>query len=345
MSARLFTPQLLEWFAVHGRHDLPWQIKDDPYKVWVSEIMLQQTQVKTVLNYYTRFITRFPTVQSLATATWDEVAPYWAGLGYYARARNLHKAAQQVVELGEFPQDLAGWMALSGIGRSTAGALMSLGLGKFGVIMDGNVKRVLSRYFAIEGDLSKPIHEKPLWALAESLVPQQEHAAYTQAIMDLGATICTPKKPLCLYCPMQQQCQAYQHDRVLDFPTKKIKKAVPTRTAYVLMLCYKNSTLWVKRPNEGLWGGLSSLPIIEDQTNFIDFCEKWKLQPKTETHVQHQFTHFTWQLHCQQFSLNQTQYEALATVLNAESIAAEDIQYLALPTAMQKILKQLPLPN
>lgn len=219
-----FALKLLQWFDVHGRHDLPWQIKDDPYKVWVSEIMLQQTQVKTVLQYYDRFISRFPTVHALAQADWDEVAPFWAGLGYYARARNLHKAAKQVVELGQFPDDLEGWVALSGIGRSTAGALMSLGLGKFGVILDGNVKRVLSRYLALDGDLSKPANEKQLWQLATELVPSDRHADYTQAIMDLGATICTPKKPLCIYCPMHQDCQAYKMNNVLAYPEKKAKK-------------------------------------------------------------------------------------------------------------------------
>ena len=184
-----FATRLLEWFDQHGRHDLPWQVRNDPYRVWVSEVMLQQTQVKTVLQYYDRFIRRFPTVQDLAAATWDEVAPYWAGLGYYARARNLHKAAQTVVQAGEFPQTLDGWITLSGIGRSTAGALMSLGLRQYGVIMDGNVKRVLTRYFAIEGDSAKPLVINQLWQLATELTPIQRNADYTQAIMDLGATL------------------------------------------------------------------------------------------------------------------------------------------------------------
>ena len=171
MSDFSFADALLNWFDHHGRHDLPWQIADDPYKVWVSEIMLQQTQVKTVLQYFERFITRFPTVDDLGTASWEDVAPYWAGLGYYARARNLHKAAIQVHQNGHFPQNLEQWMALPGIGRSTAGALMSLGLRQYGVILDGNVKRVLSRFFAIEDDLSKPIHERALWQIAEQLCP------------------------------------------------------------------------------------------------------------------------------------------------------------------------------
>lgn len=255
-----FSTPLLAWFEQHGRHDLPWQVQDHPYQVWVSEIMLQQTQVKTVLHYYPRFIARFPTVQTLAAADWDEVAPYWAGLGYYARARNLHKAARQVVELGDFPQDLDGWMALSGIGRSTAGAVMSLGLGKFGVILDGNVKRVLARYFAMTGDLSKPANEKPLWQLASSLVPEQRHAEYTQAIMDLGATVCTPKNPLCLYCPMKNECQAFLQGNVLAYPEKKIKKAVPIKQAHVLILEYQQQWLWLQRPSQGLGAACIAYP-------------------------------------------------------------------------------------
>ena len=340
-DSQVFALRLLEWFDVHGRHDLPWQIKDDPYKVWVSEIMLQQTQVKTVLNYYDRFITRFPTVQSLAAATWDEVAPYWAGLGYYARARNLHKAAQQVVELGDFPQDLAGWMQLSGVGRSTGGALMSLGLGKFGVILDGNVKRVLSRYFAIEGDLSKPVHERPLWQLAESLVPQDRHASYTQAIMDLGATICTPKKPLCLYCPMQQDCQAYAQDRVLDFPEKKAKKAVPTRQAHVLMITCQDQSLWIKRPTEGLWGGLYCLPMCGGEESYQTWLETWQLNAIQQAQVQHQFTHFTWQLSCHHYDVDSAIFKQLQQHFNAQIFTMTQLSDLAMPTAMHKVLSQL----
>ena len=199
MSQFSFSDALLTWFDQHGRHDLPWQVADDPYKVWVSEIMLQQTQVKTVLQYFDKFIQRFPTVDDLGKASWDDVAPYWAGLGYYARARNLHKAAGVVSQQGHFPQSLEQWVELSGIGRSTGGALMSLGLRQYGVIMDGNVKRVLARFFAIEDDLSKPIHEramcnwrkayaqlnatmtipKQLWIWVQPFVRPKSHSAYT----------------------------------------------------------------------------------------------------------------------------------------------------------------------
>lgn len=365
-----FADQLLAWFDIHGRHDLPWQIKNDPYKVWVSEIMLQQTQVKTVLQYYTRFITRFPDVKSLAEADWDEVAPFWAGLGYYARARNLHKAAQQVMLLGDFPHDLDGWMALSGIGRSTAGAMMSLGLGQFGVILDGNVKRVLSRYFAISGDLSKPALEKHLWQLATQLAPDTRHSDYTQAIMDLGATICTPKKTLCLYCPMNQECLAYKQDNVLAFPEKKIKKTVPTRQAHVLILEHEQHTqseyLWQQRPASGLWGGLYSLPILEEDKNFQAFLNHSRLIEQQQFMVVHHFTHFTWHLHCHHFKITSeamTQYIdhfahdlSSQTVTDAEPLSAKNTakhpqqqKFLTaeqaikagIPTAMQKVLQHL----
>lgn len=338
MSDSLFTKQLLTWFVQHGRHDLPWQVKDNPYQVWVSEIMLQQTQVKTVLQYFPRFIARFPDVNTLANATWDEVAPYWAGLGYYARARNLHKAAQLVAAAGKFPQNLEDWIALPGIGPSTAGALMSLGLGKFGVILDGNVKRVLARYFAIEYDLSKRTAEQQLWQLATQLTPQHEHAAYTQAIMDLGATICTPKKPLCLYCPMQAHCKAYTLDKVLDFPVKKIKKTVPIKHAYVLILQHEKRWLWYKRPEQGLWGGLYCLPMFEQQNDFNHFIQQWGLASEQSIVLNHHFTHFTWQLHCHKFIINARLESEFAAFFSATALDFNVVEQLALPRAMQKIM-------
>lgn len=336
-----FDAQLLAWFSQHGRHDLPWQQPDNPYAVWVSEIMLQQTQVKTVLHYYPRFMTRFPTVQDLATASWDEVAPYWAGLGYYARARNLHKAAKIVASSG-FPKDLETWVALPGIGQSTAGALLSLGLNRFGVILDGNVKRVLARFFAIAGDLSKPKSLKPLWVLATQLTPVDAHRAYTQAIMDLGATICTPKKPLCLYCPLQQQCQAFAEQRVLDYPQKIIKKAVPIKHAHVLLIRHHQCMLWQKRPAQGIWGELYSLPILEQ-------AEFEHLQQNAARHlsndvafsVTHHFTHFTWHLDCHILPVDAVELAQWAQHFAAEMIGDDEIATRGLPRAMQRILTEL----
>lgn len=334
-----FSQALLSWFDQHGRHDLPWQVADDPYKVWVSEIMLQQTQVKTVLKYFDPFMQRFPSVEDLGHASWDDVAPYWAGLGYYARARNLHKAATMVSQQGYFPQSLEQWMALPGIGRSTAGALMSLGLRQYGVIMDGNVKRVLSRFFAIEDDLSKPVHEREMWQLAASLCPSLRNHDYTQAIMDLGATICTPKKPLCLYCPMQQHCKAYQQGLETELPFKKAKKPVPVKGAKVLLLQFQDQWLWQQRPHSGLWGGLWSLPIIEDEQHFIQLCQNLALQQVTQREqISHHFTHFTWQLEAFCFTVQADQLEYLSIEFNAQWLSPEKASDLGIPTAMKKLI-------
>ncbi|WP_436913426.1 A/G-specific adenine glycosylase [Acinetobacter schindleri] len=335
----VFSDALLEWFDVHGRHDLPWQVADDPYKVWVSEIMLQQTQVKTVLQYFDRFIARFPTVQDLGTATWDEVAPYWAGLGYYARARNLHKAAGIVAKQGHFPETLEEWIALPGIGRSTAGALMSLGLRKYGVIMDGNVKRVLSRFFAIEDDLSKPIHERAMWQLAEELCPNERNHDYTQAIMDLGATVCTPRKPLCLYCPMQQHCQAHQQGLENELPFKKAKKPVPVKSAQVLILQCGDQWLWQQRPNTGLWGGLWCLPIIEEVHELDILKQSLGLKQFIQkVEISHSFTHFTWQLEGLVFVIDADLQEHLAIELNGIWLEPTAAVQAGIPTAMKKLI-------
>ena len=339
-----FSDALLAWFDVHGRHDLPWQVADDPYKVWVSEIMLQQTQVKTVLQYFERFITRFPTVQDLGRASWDDVAPYWAGLGYYARARNLHKAAGIVTQKGAFPTHLDAWIELPGIGRSTAGALMSLGLREYGVIMDGNVKRVLSRFFAIEDDLSKPQHEREMWTLAEQLCPTERNHDYTQAIMDLGATVCTPKKPLCLYCPMQQQCKAHQQGIETELPFKKAKKPVPTKHAQVMLICSAGEWLWIQRPNLGLWGGLWCLPIFEHPVDFENEVQRHALQQEiARTQITHSFTHFTWQLDAVAFELPSDQKEHLAIEFAGQWLTPQAASALGIPTAMKKLISAINL--
>ncbi|WP_269915116.1 A/G-specific adenine glycosylase [Acinetobacter sp. HY1485] len=338
MTQFSFSDALLTWFDQYGRHDLPWQIADDPYKVWVSEIMLQQTQVKTVLKYFDRFITQFPTVHDLASATWDEVAPYWAGLGYYARARNLHKAAIIVHQNGCFPSTLEAWIALPGIGRSTAGALMSLGLRQYGVIMDGNVKRVLARFLAIEDDLSKPIHEREMWKIAEDLCPTQRNHDYTQAIMDLGATVCTPKKPLCLYCPMQTHCKAHQQGLENELPFKKPKKAVPTKTGEVLLLNYDGLWLWQQRPSLGLWGGLWCLPIYDDLTQLTNTLALYALTPQQTTTIKHGFTHFTWQLTVHRVDLSAQQREQLEQTFLGQWLSPTQAIEKGVPTAMKKLI-------
>jgi|TARA_A100001518_G_C1227236_1_gene80125 A/G-specific adenine glycosylase len=269
-SLNSFAPRLLDWFAENGRHDLPWQQHQtdtpNPYIVWLSEVMLQQTQVITVLPYFARFTASFPTVQDLAAADWDVVAEHWAGLGYYARARNLHKGAKQLVavidETGEFPQTLAGWEAISGVGPSTAGAIMAMGLHHYGVICDGNVKRVLTRWAAIEGDITKSATTKTLWALAERLTPADHSGLFAQAMMDMGATLCTRSKPACLLCPLQEDCLAHAEGRETDYPVKAKKQPKPSKFSDALLIENENGEiLWLQRPDNGIWGGLWSLPL------------------------------------------------------------------------------------
>ena len=265
-----FAPRLLDWFAENGRHDLPWQQHQtdtpNPYIVWLSEVMLQQTQVMTVLPYFARFMASFPTVQDLAAADWDLVAEHWAGLGYYARARNLHKGAKQLVEVinetDDFPQTLAGWEAISGVGPSTAGAIMAMGLHRYGVICDGNVKRVLTRWAAIDGDITKSATTKELWALAERLTPRENSGLFAQAMMDMGATLCTRSKPACLLCPLQDDCLAHAQGRETDYPVKAKKQPKPSKVSNALLIKDTDGKiLWLQRPDNGIWGGLWSLPL------------------------------------------------------------------------------------
>lgn len=265
-NEKQFSQRLLAWFDDYGRHDLPWQQKINPYRVWVSEIMLQQTQVSTVIPYYQKFMNSFPTVQDLAQASQEEVLAHWAGLGYYARGRNLHKAAQMVVEqyAGQFPNTFDEVVALQGIGRSTAGAILSIACGERHPILDGNVKRVLGRFYALEAWPGEKKAENWLWEKADLLTPNQRYADYTQAIMDLGATLCTRSKPQCGQCPVAEGCQALAQNRVVEFPFKKPKKDKPVRQAYLLILQQPDGRLWLEeRPQKGIWGGLWSFPQLQ----------------------------------------------------------------------------------
>nr|WP_227430313.1 A/G-specific adenine glycosylase [Psychrobacter sp. I-STPA6b] len=261
---------MLDWFADNGRHDLPWQQhktdNPNPYIVWLSEVMLQQTQVTTVIPYFQRFISSFPTVQDLANADWEMVAEHWAGLGYYARARNLHKGAKQLVEIinktGNFPQTVDDWENISGVGRSTAGAIVAMGLHGYGVICDGNVKRVLTRWAGIDGDITKSATNKQLWALAERLTPAGQSGEFAQAMMDMGATLCTRNKPACLLCPLQNDCIAHQQGCETAYPVKAKKQPKPSKYSHVLLLSNpQGQMLWLQRPESGIWGGLWSLPL------------------------------------------------------------------------------------
>lgn len=273
-----FSQRLLRWFQQHGRKDLPWQRNPTPYRVWVSEIMLQQTQVATVIPYFERFMQRFPDIAALAAAHQDEVLHLWTGLGYYARGRNLHQAARKIRDQygGEFPTDLEQVMTLPGIGRSTAGAVLSLSLGQRHAILDGNVKRVLARYHAIEGWPGTPAIEKAMWQLAEQHTPTRNNAVYTQAIMDLGATVCRRSRPLCPLCPQQRACRALTQGLQNKLPWPRPKKQLPSRNTTMLMLANgEGRVLLLQRPPTGIWGGLWSFPELEQDNPSDTEIRRW----------------------------------------------------------------------
>ena len=257
-----FGTRVLAWHAAAGRHDLPWQRQRSAYRVWVSEVMLQQTQVATVAPYFARFVERFPDVQTLADAPLDVVLHHWSGLGYYARARNLHRAAVIIREeyAGEFPRDFNSVVELPGVGRSTAGAILALAFDERHPILDGNVKRVLARWGAVEGFPGSTRVANALWALSESVTPRDHAADFTQAIMDLGATLCTRANPACERCPVEDDCIARQQDRIADFPGVRPARARPQREVVWLVLRRHESVLLEQRPAAGIWGGLWGFP-------------------------------------------------------------------------------------
>lgn len=275
MSRFDFAQSVLNWYQQHGRKDLPWQRSRSLYRVWISEIMLQQTQVTTVIPYFERFMQRFPTVTVLAGASDDEVLHHWSGLGYYARARNLHQAAKQIImdHGGDFPDEFDSVLALPGIGRSTAGAILAQALGQRHAILDGNVKRLLARFHGVQGWPGQNSVQRELWRYAETHTPEQQLADYTQGMMDLGATLCRRRKPSCERCPLAAECVALRAGRVTELPTSKPKQNRPVRAARMLILIDSNQqVLLEKRPPSGIWGGLWSLPELALETDVTDWC-------------------------------------------------------------------------
>lgn len=275
-SPTSFSSSVLKWFDKHGRKHLPWQQDINAYRVWLSEIMLQQTQVTTVIPYFERFIARFPTIESLAAAPIDEVLHLWTGLGYYARARNLHKCAQQVVSQygGKLPATVEALADLPGIGRSTAGAIVSIAFQKRAAILDGNVKRVLARYHAVEGWPGQLDVANQLWEIAETYTPKSRANHYTQAMMDMGATLCTRSKPRCSDCPLQGGCIAYAQGNPNQYPGKKPKKDLPEKAVQLLMLRNPAGDLLLQqRPAQGIWGGLWSFPELAIESDAREFAE------------------------------------------------------------------------
>ncbi|HEY4371247.1 MAG TPA: A/G-specific adenine glycosylase [Burkholderiales bacterium] len=292
-----FAQRVIGWQQTHGRHDLPWQNTRDPYGIWVSEIMLQQTQVSAVVGYYQRFMERFPDVASLATAPNDEVMRHWAGLGYYSRARNLHRAAQLVMDRhgGAFPRGQEEIEALPGIGRSTAAAIRAFAFGARAAILDGNVKRVFARHAGIAGYPGLPKIEKQMWQLADERLPQGGLEPYIQGLMDLGATLCTRGRPRCKDCPVATDCVARRENRTAELPTRKPKKELPQRETMMLVLMRAGSVLLEKRPPTGIWGGLWSLPQAEDDSAARKLAQAfgadWKSRESLNV-IEHGFTHY-----------------------------------------------------
>lgn len=292
--------KILKWFDSKGRKDLPWQKNPSLYRVWVSEIMLQQTQVSTVIPYFERFMQKFPELSHLAKAPIDAVLKEWTGLGYYARARNLHKTAGIILEKykGQFPQDYESVLQLPGIGRSTAGAILAICTGQHYAILDGNVKRVLSRLFAVSGWPSLPRVTEKLWEYSEQITPKKRVNHFTQAIMDLGAMVCTRTKPNCTACPLSNDCLAKAEGKETFYPNSKPKKIKPSQTVNLIMLLHpeKNAVLLEKRPEKGIWGGLWSFPEckeIKHIKNCLDKDLNLNIQSKKAlTPFRHTFTHY-----------------------------------------------------
>ena len=296
-----FPSRVLDWFDRHGRKNLPWQAGINPYRVWISEIMLQQTQVQTVIPYFERFMESFPDVVALANADIDEVLVHWSGLGYYARARNLHRAAQLVRDEygGEFPREFDDVVALPGIGRSTAGAILAIAFGERHTILDGNVKRVLARHDAIGGWPGKTSVSRELWDSAESNTPRERIAEYTQAIMDLGATLCTRSRPRCNECPVSDDCVAFAERAIDQYPGRKPRREKPLRATTMVLALAGEHVYLERRPPAGIWGGLWSFPELGEES-VDDWCARVSAGPRTEETWQalrHSFSHYDLDIH------------------------------------------------
>jgi A/G-specific adenine glycosylase len=342
-----FSNNIISWYGEFGRKHLPWQEDRTPYRVWVSEIMLQQTQVATVIDYYYRFMDKFPTVAALAAGETDEVLHLWTGLGYYARARNLHKAAQIVVNdhNGEFPTTLEQMESLPGIGRSTAGAILSLALDLPLPILDGNVKRVMARCFLVEGWYGQAKVMKQLWDIVEQLSPVKDIQPYNQAMMDIGATICTRSNPDCDVCPVSQYCMAYKDERIAEFPHKKPKKKIPIRTEYWPLVIYQGQVMLNQRPSTGIWGGLYSFNALADEEALQRYNESksWDVKAwKPLDELKHVFSHF--QLNIRPVIIELHDYKYLNSIADSDQSIWHDLNAelsFGVPTPVVKLLNQI----
>ncbi len=353
-----FSSAVIKWQKQHGRHALPWQKTSDAYQVWLSEIMLQQTQVAAVIPYYARFLTSFPTVFALAAAPSEEVMALWSGLGYYTRARNLHLCAKKVVSEyhGRFPADPDLLEQLPGIGRSTAAAISAFSYGTIAAILDGNVKRVFARVFGIEGYPGTKAVEDLMWLRAQALLPGAEIEAYTQGLMDLGATLCTRSKPSCERCPLKTHCIAHAHDRTSELPMRKPKKEKKEKLVHMIVMLHQNQVLLEQRPDSGIWGGLLSLPELDGMREFPlselvhadNFCssvgllvERFGL-PAGQTALPeftHVFTHF--KLHVRPMLVNLAQRHTVVAEARYTWLELDQVSGAALPAPVKNLLVSL----
>ena len=349
-AALSFAVRVIAWQRRHGRHDLPWQNTRDAYRIWVSEIMLQQTQVAAVRGYYARFMQRFPDLASLARAPEEEVMRYWAGLGYYSRARNLHKAARIAVDQwrGELPRAPAQLVTLPGIGRSTAAAIAVFAHGARAAILDGNVKRVFARCFGVAGYPGEKKVEEALWERALGLLPRTGTEAYTQGLMDLGATLCTRAKPNCGACPLQGECVAHRDKRVAELPHRKPKKALPQRACVMLVLQRGRDVLLVKRPSPGIWGGLWCLPQCDTEARAQRWADDAGLDWRGHhalALIEHGFTHYHLTIHPVTLSLTgRSATRRVETYLGKTEhmwLTLDDAAGAALPAPVKKLLTHL----
>lgn len=342
-ESKWFADQVVDWYHLYGRKTLPWQIAKTPYKVWVSEIMLQQTQVITVIPYFERFMASFPTVESLAEADEDKVLHHWTGLGYYARARNLHKAAKIIVEKyqGKFPTNIDEVIALPGIGRSTAGAILSLSLGQHHPILDGNVKRVLARFFMVSGWYGEKKVENLLWQLSDQVTPKGNVVEFNQAMMDLGASLCSRTKFDCDPCPLIDKCGAYKANKVKEFPNPKPKKTNPTKFCLMAIVKSKNEVLMEKRPSSGIWGGLFGFFEFTNEAELDNWMTSLNLKGEKTLlpEFKHVFSHFNLMItpvviNVETMPMQVAEKEVLAFNLF-------DQQQVGLATPTKKIIKTL----